>query len=88
MSKIPILNRDSVICVLNTLISPKYEHQQGYHLYVATQKILTSNHITPEQAFDIYRNYCGYLAYGDFSDDEYKQVKLIADYFYKLSNNI
>lgn len=77
--------KDNIILVLNTLIDQETPHKQGNQLYISTLECLQDNNATKEDLFNIYKNYCGYLAYGEFSDNEYEKVKLIADYFDKIS---
>lgn len=77
--------KENIISILNTLIDYDNPHKQGNQLYIGTLEFLQDNNATKEELFNIYKNYCGYLAYGEFSDSEYEKVKFIADYFDKIS---
>ncbi|WP_127960491.1 hypothetical protein [Serratia microhaemolytica] len=70
------MEKINAINILNE-IKNKIEHEnkkQGIDLYRSALIILQKEDTTEVELNNLYRNLCGYLAYGEFTDWEYKKI--------------
>lgn len=55
-------------------ISERNNKFQGMELYRSALEILKDENSTKAELERLYRNFCGYLAHGEFTDEEYQKL--------------
>ncbi|MDC9821177.1 hypothetical protein ABRQ07_20320 [Pectobacterium polonicum] len=71
---------DNAIVLLADVIadSERKNRSQGIEFYKSAIRMLQNKNLSDSELKDLQRNFCGYLAHGDFSNAEYQKIlKLI-----------
>ncbi|MDJ0037254.1 hypothetical protein QM637_15650 [Pantoea allii] len=70
------MNLNEAIKILTELIvlSATNKSNQGQDLYKSALGILKNASCTDTEVKSLYRSFCGYLAHGEFNDEEYLKV--------------
>ncbi|MEQ9924047.1 hypothetical protein ABRP60_03615 [Pectobacterium brasiliense] len=72
---------DNAIILLTDVIadSERSNRSQGAAFYKSAIRVLQNKNSSNSELKDLRRNFCGYLAHGNFSNDEYQKIFKLID---------
>ncbi|MCG8710935.1 hypothetical protein JHU04_004252 [Brenneria sp. 4F2] len=79
------MNKNKAMEILTNFICKleKKNELQGEDFYKTALRILQNTNSSKDDLDNLYRNFCGYMAHGEFSDSEYQDIKRLIDCFNK-----
>ncbi|AOR63358.1 hypothetical protein [Pectobacterium wasabiae] len=76
------MNIDSAMVLLADIITDS-EHnnrEQGIDFYKSAMRVLRSENSKKSELKSLHRNFCGYLAHGEFDNAEYQKIVRLIDF--------
>lgn len=75
------MNKIKAIEILTDIIykSDREKILQGKELYKSALIVLQNENSSEDDLRNLYRNFCGYLAHGEFTNSEYQEIKRLID---------